>query len=183
MALIKRLKILIFGNPDPDGIAERLYRAVVAQSRLPAFYRDFGAPDTPVGRLEVLHLHLFLFSRRLSVETAARAATLSQVVFDLHAEDLDRALRELGVGDTSVPARKKRMLKGFYGQIAELGPALDAGDRPACATAFAARFGDETLAGERFARYAIASAKMLAGQSVSEIASGVLLWPDPERLP
>lgn len=183
MVPLKRLKNLIFGNPDPDGFAERLYRVVVAQSRLPAFYRSFGAPDTPVGRLEVLHLHLFLFSRRLSIEADARAAALSQAVFDFHADDLDRALRELGVGDTSVPGRKKKMLKGFYGQIAELGPALDADDRQAFAAAFAGRFGSETVAGERFARYAIACAENLAGQSLSEIASGVLRWPDPGSLP
>ena len=43
--------------PPPDTI-EALYGAIVAQARSPAFYADYGVPDTVEGRLEMIVLHL-----------------------------------------------------------------------------------------------------------------------------
>ena len=78
-----------------------------------------------MGRFDVLALHTYLVSRRLAREDAAAARTLNQEVFDLFVHDLDRALRELGVGDTSVPKRKKKMVRSFYGQIDDFDNVLD----------------------------------------------------------
>lgn len=177
--MLKRLKSLLLGRVD--AMAGRLYRAVVAQSRLPLFYRDYAMPDTPAGRLELLHLHLLLVSRRLSAEGTQAAAGLSQDLFDCHVEALDDALREIGIGDTSVPRRKKRMVRGFYAQIAELGPPLAAADASALAAALSARRppGADALACDRLAAYLVAAEGELARLAFADIAANRLRWPDP----
>ena len=43
---------------------DALYGAIVAQARSPVFYRGYGVPDTVAGRLEMILIHAFLFSRR-----------------------------------------------------------------------------------------------------------------------
>ena len=43
---------------------------------MPVFYRDFGVPDTPEGRFEMVGLHVALVVRRLEAEGAAGAPSL-----------------------------------------------------------------------------------------------------------
>ena len=120
------LRFLARSRPDP--VPQQLYGAVVTQARKPVFYLSRDFPDTVTGRFDVLALHMFLFSRRLSAEGDPRAPSLSQDVFDAFTGGLDDALRSLGIGDTSVPKRKQAMVRGFYGQIDEFAPLVDAGD-------------------------------------------------------
>ena len=103
-----------------------LYARIVAQARMPAFYARYGVPDSPLGRFEMIALHAFLVMRRLKREGPAGAAA-SQALFDLMFADLDRNLRELGVGDLGVGRRVKALAKGFYGCIRAYESALDAG--------------------------------------------------------
>ncbi|MDJ0948733.1 MAG: ubiquinol-cytochrome C chaperone family protein [Alphaproteobacteria bacterium] len=108
--------------------ARLLYGAVIDQARNPAFYKDFGVPDSTDGRFELLALHAFLIMRRLGRESgeAARAAgALSQQMFDLMFADMDQNLREMGAGDLGVGRRVKRMAKGFYGRVAAYDAALE----------------------------------------------------------
>src|SRR5690242_9073061 len=93
----------------PEATVRALYGAIVAQARAPAFYMNYGVPDTLDGRFELLVLHAFLYFRRLKREPAAEAGEAGQAVFDLMFLDMDRSLRELGVGDLSVPKKIKRM--------------------------------------------------------------------------
>ncbi|MFQ5956032.1 MAG: ubiquinol-cytochrome C chaperone family protein [Kiloniellales bacterium] len=101
------------GISDP---ARALYRAVVEQSRQPAFYRNWGVADTPAGRFEMIALHAFLLLHRLKGDAAGSG--LGQEVFDLMFADMDRSLREMGVGDLGVGKRVKRLAQGFYGRVA-----------------------------------------------------------------
>ncbi len=48
--------------------SQKLYGAIVAQARLPDFYRDLGVPDSLDGRFAVLSLHLFIVLHRLKQE-------------------------------------------------------------------------------------------------------------------
>ena len=61
-----------FRRRSQDRIVATLYGAVVAQARLPAFYADFGVPDTVEGRFDMLVLHLVLLLRRLGQESELR---------------------------------------------------------------------------------------------------------------
>ena len=68
--------------------------------------------------------------RRLRDEGQA-GQELAQSLFDLMFEDLDRHLREWGVGDLSVGKQVKKLAQSFLGQAAALDPLLAAGDRAA----------------------------------------------------
>jgi cytochrome b pre-mRNA-processing protein 3 len=107
--------------------AEDLYRVLVDHARTPAFFRELGVPDTPEGRFEMIALHVALAVRRLRRE-GARGQALGQELFDLMFSDMDRSLRELGVGDLSVGRYVKRLAQNFFARLAALDGTLASGD-------------------------------------------------------
>ncbi len=109
----------------PSNVPDQIYGTVVARAHDPLFFTEFELPDTVMGRFEVLAMHVYMFSRRMKREGGSVAISLSQEVFDLFVADVERALRELGIGDTSVPKRKKSMVRSFYGQIEDFDSPLD----------------------------------------------------------
>jgi cytochrome b pre-mRNA-processing protein 3 len=172
-----------FWRPTPyRDVSQQVYGAVMAQSREPAFYLDYGVPDSVTGRFDMLCLHLFLLSNRLARETDPKARALGQEVFDRFAADVDHALREIGVGDTTVPKRKKQLIHGFYGQIEDFGRALDAGDADTLARKASERFSKQaaTVQAARLARYMIVTRDHLLATSFDDIVAGRLDWPEPE---
>ncbi|WP_119458327.1 ubiquinol-cytochrome C chaperone family protein [Rhodospirillaceae bacterium SYSU D60014] len=110
-----------------EDTADRLYAAIVAQARHPAFYQEYGVPDTVDGRFEMIALHAFLLLHRLKRDPE-RTARLSQTVFDTMFLDMDASLREMGAGDLGVGRRVKHMATGFYGRIAAYEAGLVADD-------------------------------------------------------
>lgn len=109
---------------ESDTIAASLYGASVAQARHPTLYTIFGVADTVDGRFEILVID------RLRAGGEAEQA-VGQDVFDLHCADMDRSLRELGVGDLGVPKRMKQMSERFYGRAEAYRAALAARDADA----------------------------------------------------
>src|SRR5579885_2019728 len=101
---------------DQKPAAAALYRAVVAQARAPAFYVAYGVPDTLDGRFDLIALHMFLVLHRLKSDTDA--STVSQALFDIMFDDMDRSLREMGVGDLGVGRRVRAMAEALYGRMA-----------------------------------------------------------------
>jgi cytochrome b pre-mRNA-processing protein 3 len=83
----------------PDTIST-LYGTIVAQARLPCFYREFTVADTVNGRFELLVLHLAAVLNRLAGDPAPE---LGQP-FDRFS-GYDHNLREMGVGDLVQPRR------------------------------------------------------------------------------
>jgi cytochrome b pre-mRNA-processing protein 3 len=114
--------------PDPADrarreVADRLYRDLVKQARMPAFYRDLGVPDTPEGRFEMVGLHVALAVRRLRAAGAPGSA-LGQELFDLMFADMDESLRHIGIGELSVGKHIKRLAGNFYARLRALDEAL-----------------------------------------------------------
>lgn len=109
----------------PRGTIEAIYGMIVTQAREPIFYRDLGVPDTVNGRFDLLLLHLWLLLRRL--RTAQGASELSQALFDRFCEDMDDNLREMGVGDQTVPKRMRAFGEAFYGRMQAYDQAADSG--------------------------------------------------------
>lgn len=101
-----------------------LYGAIVAQSRQPVFYADWGVPDTLTGRFDMISLHVALVLKRLQRDGAV-SRDYAQGLFDLFFKDMDRSLREMGVGDISVPKRIEKMGSLFFGLVEGLGQALE----------------------------------------------------------
>ncbi|HZS82615.1 MAG TPA: ubiquinol-cytochrome C chaperone family protein [Stellaceae bacterium] len=113
-------------NPHREA-ARRLYGRIVEAARQPVFFAYCGVPDTLDGRFDLLALHAFLVLGRLK-GAGAECADFAQALFDTMFTDMDRVLREIGVGDLSVGRQVKRMAKGFYGRIASYERGLAEGD-------------------------------------------------------
>lgn len=109
----------------PRGTIEAIYGMIVTQAREPIFYRDLGVPDTVNGRFDLLLLHLWLLLRRL--RTVQGATELSQALFDRFCEDMDDNLREMGVGDQTVPKRMRAFGEAFYGRVQAYDQAIESG--------------------------------------------------------
>jgi cytochrome b pre-mRNA-processing protein 3 len=166
---------------EDGGIATALYGVIVAQARVPDFYSVLGVPDTVDGRFEMVALHLFLLLERLERGDERQRET-GQQVFDAFCVDMDRSLRELGVGDLSVPKRLKRMVSGYYGRAAAYRPEIQAGDKVGLAQALARNvFAGQDAAGEsiRLAAYVLAVADQLSHLPLSDILAGTAIFLDP----
>lgn len=96
------------------GTIEAIYGMIVTQAREPVFYRELGVADTVNGRFDLLLLHLWLVLRRF--RSAEGAAYVSQALFDYFCADMDANLREMGVGDLTVPKRMQAFGEAFYGR-------------------------------------------------------------------
>src|ERR1700692_1118842 len=97
----------------PDTIST-LYGMIVAQARLPCFYRDYAVADTVNGRFDLIVLHLALVLNRLAQDGSLQP--LGQGIFDRFCQDMDHNLREMGVGDLKVPQEVRRMGEAYYGR-------------------------------------------------------------------
>ncbi|MCB9991328.1 MAG: ubiquinol-cytochrome C chaperone family protein [Rhodospirillales bacterium] len=106
--------------------AHALYCAIVAQARQPVFYERCGVPDSVDGRFDMICLHVFLVMERLLGE-GRQGKILAQKLFDTMFRDMERNLREIGVGDLSLPKHVKRMMKGFNGRASAYHQALKSG--------------------------------------------------------
>jgi cytochrome b pre-mRNA-processing protein 3 len=178
------LAALFRRNPHRDAVMQ-LYHGIVDQARQPDFFAVFGVPDTMDGRFELIALHEFLVLSRLKQEHA-RTAMLAQELFDTFFSDMDRALRELGVGDLAVGKHIKRMATAFYGRIVSYERGLAA---------------DDTVLGEALARnlfgtvspraadvaalagYVRRAAAGLANQPIDALIGGSVHFPPPPEAP
>lgn len=159
-----------------------LYLSIVAQARQAVFYRDLAVPDTIDGRFEMVVMHLVLVIERLRGEDKSISA-VGQGVFDLFLKDMDRNLREMGVGDMSIGKRMKKIGRSVYGRFDAFGPPLKTGDAPALAAAIDRNvFAGDPHPGEanRLAAYALETAGRLASQTTSDIEAGRVDWPGPD---
>lgn len=171
-----------------DGPATAIYGALVAQARAPGFYRALGVPDTPEGRFEMIALHAFLVLNRLKRPDTARTAgdgELGQALFDLMFTDMDRNLREMGIGDLGVAKRVKALARGFYGRIAAYDRGLEDGEgleEALVRNVYGGRApGGAAVA---LAAYTMASLGTLRRLSLEDIRSGTLAFaPVPGPLP
>ena len=162
------------------GTIGAIYGMIVTQAREPLFYRDLAVPDTVNGRFDLLLLHLWLVLRRLkSVEAGAG---LSQALFDHFCNDMDDNLREMGVGDLTVPKRMQAFGEAFYGRTAAYDLALTDG-REALAQALCKNVlnGENIAQARGLAAYAEAAMAALAGQDAAALSSGAFKFPSPEQ--
>ena len=145
-----------FGKPRAPmrGTIEAIYGMIVTQAREPLFYRDLGVPDTVNGRFDLLILHLWMVLRRF--RSVGSAGNASQALFDRFCEDMDANLREMGVGDLTVPKRMQKFGEAFYGRAAAYDAAFAAGgDAPAHALCKNVLNGKDMESAQALASYAL----------------------------
>jgi cytochrome b pre-mRNA-processing protein 3 len=164
---------------SPVDTIDTIYGAVVAQARMPAFYDECGVPDTVEGRFDMIVLHLFLVLRRMRAPAFEKGG-LRQAVFDRFCSDLDANLREMGVGDLTVPRRMQSFAEAFYGRSAAYDRVLDSGNRDAASAAIARNiFGQDslTVGARKLAHYMVDAAAGLTRISDDDIAKGKIAFP------
>jgi cytochrome b pre-mRNA-processing protein 3 len=164
----------------PRGTIEAIYGMIVTQAREPLFYRDLGVPDTVNGRFDLLVLHLWMVLRRLRPMEGGTA--LSQALFDRFCDDMDANLREMGVGDLTVPKRMQAFGEAFYGRVAAYDLALAAGEEP-LAQALCKNIlnGAQIENAGRLAVYVEAVVADLAGLDEAALQNGSWEFPSPTR--
>lgn len=116
----------LFRKSAPDTTVENAYASIVAQSRQPRFYADWGIPDSVTGRFDMISLHMALFLRRLKSEPSTR--DFRQALVDRFFRDMDLSLREMGITDLGVPKRVRKMSAIFYGLVGALDDAVAVDD-------------------------------------------------------
>jgi cytochrome b pre-mRNA-processing protein 3 len=163
------------------GTIEAIYGMIVTQAREPLFYRDLGVPDTVNGRFDLLVLHLWMVLRRL--KPIPGGAVLSQALFDRFCEDMDANLREMGVGDLTVPKRMQAFGEAFYGRAAAYDLALTEG-KEALAQALCKNIlnGEQLENARRLAFYAETVISSLAGLDEARMEGGSWRFPSPARV-
>jgi len=170
-------------NDDPN--SARLYGAIVAQARLPVFYQGFEVPDTLAGRFLMLSLHLFAVQYRLKQEGPG-AQNLAQDLTDRFTADMETVLRQIGIGDLSIPKKMRRLasasaalLQTYEGALAEgeealataIRETLPGGQRPSEATS------------RRLAHYVMGLVRHVDAQSAASLGAGEVEFPQPTSHP
>jgi cytochrome b pre-mRNA-processing protein 3 len=171
--------LMNFARRPNRQVSDALYDRIVASARQPRFYSDWGVDDTPLGRFEMLSLHMVLFLERARGGDQAMR-DLAQDVTDEFFKDVEHSLRELGIGDIGVPKRMKKLAKMFYGRAEAYRSALVAGDEPALAEALArnVRPGGEPWDGSApLAGYLFGALTSLREQADADILAGRIAFP------
>jgi cytochrome b pre-mRNA-processing protein 3 len=178
MTIVNRIRSFLGRSND---ISYELYGALVTQARSREFYADAGVPDNLDGRFDMIVMHSFLVIRRLN-QAGELGIGLAQELFDDMFMDMDRSLREIGVGDLSVPKKIKIMAKAFYGRCSAYESALDAGDKAAVADVIARNIYAETDAPadvvEALTDYMFEVESTLKGQDDSRLLQGDIKFPE-----
>jgi len=165
-------------------IVVRQYEALTSMAREPVFYTGYNVPDTVMGRFELLSVVMILFFRRTR-SSATSGQELAQEIVDAFFEDIDYSIRELGIGDNSVPKRMKKLAGMFYGRLESYATAMDGNDRAALAAALRRNIYPKTDEGASMAALAdwmMDAEAHLAAVTEADIATGSATLPQPGRL-
>jgi cytochrome b pre-mRNA-processing protein 3 len=178
MTLLQRLHNFLSKPAVPQAVTD-LYAACVEQARQPAFYQDLAVPDTVDGRFDLLLLHVFIVMMRLSNETQ-----LKQQLFDLMFADMDRNLREMGVGDMSISKKIKPMISAFYGRGQAYHGALAGNDDDLAAALSRNLYGSRPVGADilnKMTTYVRATVASLEEQKDENIVAGQIMFVRPIR--
>jgi cytochrome b pre-mRNA-processing protein 3 len=161
-----------------DANARKLYGAIVAQARLPIFYQAFGVPDTLEGRFVVLSLNLFAVLHRLNAE-GAEGRGLAQELANRLSADMETVLREVGVGDLSIPKKVRGLAASSAALLQSYEEALAAGDlAKAIDEALPLEGAAREAAGGRLAHYVKTIVRHLEQEPLSAFHAGEVRFPE-----
>ncbi len=164
--------------------ARDLYGAVVAQARNPVFYNGLGVADTPVGRYELIALHLILAIDRLGQPDVADE-NLRRETLETFVTDLDDAMREFGVGHPTVPKHVKRAAGGVYARNESYLAALAQPGNGDLERVLVENVYQTQKDGpeQRLAAYVRSAVTFLKAQPADALRSGIIAFPTIEQHP
>ena len=179
--MFERLKGYVRRRRGNAEIVGATMASLASAARAPALYGPLGVADTVWGRFEMMALHVFLYQHRAR-EGGSVLRDLAQEVVDAYFKELDHSLRELGIGDASMPKRMKKLGRMVYGRWSAYDRPVNEDDRAALAAAFErnvyAEGGDATAAAD-LADYALRARDALRGQAEADLLRGRLSFPAP----
>jgi cytochrome b pre-mRNA-processing protein 3 len=108
---------------DLDTLEETVSRA----ARRSDLFGPGGIEDTFDGRFDSLTHHAILLQQRLAAE-GEPGRKLGQAYADRLFRSFDHALREIGVGDFTIPKKVRKLSEAFHGRAVGLLSALDSGE-------------------------------------------------------
>jgi cytochrome b pre-mRNA-processing protein 3 len=153
----------------------------VAQARLPTFYQSLAVPDTLQGRFLVLSLHLFAVLHRLKGE-GPEGLSLAQELSNRFSEDMETVLREIGVGDISIPKKMRGLAASGGALLQAYDEALASGEQAlasAIAGAFPLKAGWLEGATRPIARYVMGMVRSLEAQPLAALRAGEVDFSGP----
>ena len=180
--------------PKPPEAVNATYIALVKAARNPFFYTELKVPDTLDGRFELIVLHCFLLQHRLIATPAEQGErsteshnallapeSFSQFLSEAFFYDMDSSIRELGVADTGVAHRIKKMGKAYNGRLLAYTSGLS--DATALRAALARNLYGTIAQGDvealnRLAIYVEKMTAQLAATDTTTITNGQYVWPD-----
>jgi cytochrome b pre-mRNA-processing protein 3 len=163
-----------------NAYADKLYGAIVARSRLPVFYQEFSVPDTLEGRFVVLSLHLFAALHRLKAE-GPEALDLAQALADRFTADMETVLREIGIGDLTIPKKVRGVAASGAALLQDYEEALAKGDAAmaaAIARALALEPEPANALSRRLAHYLRSVVRHLEAEPLTKLRAGELTIPE-----
>lgn len=167
----------LFRRSQDDPAIEALHEAAVAAARRPALYARLNVPDNPWGRIESVMLHVMLLVRRLA---PSGSQPLTHALVDRMFADFDRGLRQVGVGDLSVPKKMQGLGGDWLARIEVYGPPLDACDEAVLAAALARNVLGEPEALDKalpLSRHVLACEAALRLMPETDVAAGRFSLP------
>lgn len=169
------------------------YGAIVAHARRPAFFaghdaagdKEYGVSDTPEGRTAMIIVLMFPLLERLQ-QGSHRERRVARLLAETFVTDIDDCLREMGVGDMSVPKKVKRAAQALGERCLAYRRAA-ASPEPAAALAQelattvpgldTAPRGADALAG-----ITLQSLNGLRSISAERLLTGTISFPEPSHL-
>lgn len=161
-------------------VIERLHGAIVEAARDPVFFTEYGVADTFEGRFEAFALLSAMALRRLNALDPPGpdvAQDLSDAIF----KHFEVGLREIGVGDASVPMRMKKLAESFHGRAVAYDRALRADEAALAAALDRNVFGNRPNDG-RLTRFTAAAADALNDARIEAFTIGPIPFPAPSGI-
>lgn len=160
--------------------ATKLYGSVVTQIRHPAFYTQYSVKDTMTGRYELLVLHLAIVLSVLRQYEDVNGPVSRRLV-ESFVTDMDDNMRELGVGDMSVPKRVKKASAGLLERSGDYISSLRNKNAQSLSQDIAQHFefSPTEAAPQLLSQYCLVSHDQILEKAFSIIDKGLVEFPDP----
>jgi cytochrome b pre-mRNA-processing protein 3 len=164
--------------------AEKIYDAIVAQSRNPSFYLHCSVPDTLSGRFDMLVIHMFIVLQILKIG-GREGQLLAQEIVEAFIREMDTMVRDLGVSDRNVPKEVRKIAQLFYGQLLAYSTMMQRNDMNGLAEEIWKSFqsaegvGDEQpVAADDLCTYIVQSIKNIQEMPLNMLLQGNIRFPE-----
>jgi cytochrome b pre-mRNA-processing protein 3 len=171
------------GRAARKDAAEKIYDAIVAQSRNPGFYIHCSVPDTLSGRFDMLVIHMFIVLQILKIG-GREGQLLAQEIVEAFIREMDTMVRDLGVSDRNVPKEVRKIAQLFYGQLLAYSTTMQRNDMSGLAEEIWKSFqsadstSEQPVVADDLAQYIHQSIKNIQEMPLNMLLQGNIRFPE-----